>query len=106
MLAMAALVVLLFLAIFSEYPVDENPSAKITEQSDGFRQWPASVYFCGLSLLVYLLGLVTIYSWVPNYAQSVLGLEQSEAGNLVARLFSGMFFGQLVMFVLVLRIPV
>lgn len=106
LLAIAALIVLLVLAVFSEYPLDENRSLETIEQADGFRQWPAAVYFCGFSLLVYLLGLVTIYSWVPNYAQSILGLEQSAAGNLVASLFSGMFFGQLVMFVLVLRLPV
>ena len=110
LLAIAALLVLILMAVFSDYPVENESSAQaetqIENQTDGFRQWPASVYICGISLLAYLLGLVTIYSWVPNYAQSVLALEQAEAGNLVARLFSGMFIGQLVMFLLVLRLPV
>lgn len=104
LLAMGAIAVLLGLALLSRYPeqvqVAGEPDAN-TKQS-----WPLSVYLCGFTLLVYLLGLVTIYSWVPNYAQNSLAMDQGVAGNLVSRLFSGMFFGQLIMFLLVIWLPV
>lgn len=104
LLAIAAVTTLIVLALFSSYP--EYSEKDVSQNGKTIEKWPLSVYLCGLTLLVYLLGLVTLYSWVPNYAQNVLGMEQSAAGNLVSRMFSGMFFGQLVMFVLVLKLPV
>ena len=102
LVAMAALIFLLVLGLSSTYP----EKADVDDYDDSLRSWPPAVYVCGLSLLVYLVGVVTIYSWVPNYTQQTLGIDASEAGNLVGRFFSGMFFGQLAMFVLVLRLPI
>ncbi len=102
LVAMAALIILLVLGLSSTYPAKTD----VDDSDDSLRSWPPAVYVCGLSLLVYLVGVVTIYSWVPNYAQQALGIEAGEAGNLVGRFFSGMFFGQLAMFVLVLRLPI
>ncbi|MEM7357990.1 MAG: MFS transporter TsgA [Pseudomonadota bacterium] len=113
LLALAALAILILLAVFSTFP--ESPATDSSAEREDVSvpaqstesiipRWPSAVYVCGLSLLVYLLGLVTIYSWIPNYAQSVLSIPQDQAGNLVGRLFSGMFFGQLIMFVLVMRL--
>lgn len=104
LLAIAAIAVLILLAQLSQYP--EQTSAPQDSQDETNARWPISVYLCGFTLLVYLLGLVTIYSWVPNYAQNVLTMDQAAAGNLVSRMFSGMFIGQLVMFLLVLWLPV
>lgn len=116
LLALAALLILIMLAVVSSFPESDKPSTQSTDDAMEasiadtqatnklIPRWPAAVYVCGLSLLVYLLGLVTIYSWVPNYAQAVLSIPQEQAGNLVGRLFSGMFFGQLIMFLLVLKI--
>ena len=101
-LAMGALLLLLALAASSDYPQKSQEE----KSNDSLLGWPPAVYVCGLSLLVYLLGVVTLYSWVPNYAQQVLGLAPDDAGNLVSRFFSGMFFGQLIMFVAVLKLPV
>jgi fucose permease len=107
LLALSATALLILLAAFSDYPARQGLDAERAENTDESAQrWPLSVYLCGLCLLVYLLGLVTIYSWVPNYAQTNLGMDQASAGNLVGRMFSGMFFGQLAMFVLVLKLPV
>ena len=106
LLALGAIALLLVLAFLSDYPEHKDPSEAGVSARTASKPWPLSVYLCGLSLLLYLLGLVTIYSWVPNYAQASLGFSQADAGNLVSRLFSGMFFGQLIMFVLVLKLPI
>ena len=68
------------------------------------RAWPLRVHQIGFAIFVYLIGFVTIYSWVPNYAQDVLGVDVASSGTLVGRLFLGMFIGQLIMFFLVLRV--
>ena len=101
-MAMGALLLLLILATVSSYPQKSQDE----KSSDSLLSWPPAVYVCGLSLLVYLLGVVTLYSWVPNYAQQILGLAPDDAGNLVSDFFGGMFFGQLIMFVAVLKLPV
>lgn len=102
LLAIGGLFILLALALPSTYP--EKPPQIIGE--DRIRDWPASVFVCGFALLLYLLAVVTVYSWVPNYAETALGMDSSSAGNLIGQFFSGMFFGQLAMFVIVLRAPV
>ena len=67
------------------------------------QRWPVSVHVIGLSMLVYLVGFVTIYSWVPNYAQHALGLSVEASSEVVSRMFLSMFIGQLIMFFLVLK---
>ena len=56
-------------------------------------------------MLVYLIGFVSIYSWVPNYAQETFGASVESSGIVVSRFFLGMIIGQLVMFFLVLKFP-
>lgn len=102
LIALGALLLLLALASTSRYPTKSQEIDSV----DSIFSWHPAVYVCGLSLLVYLVGVVTIYSWVPNYAQQALGYQADVAGNLVSRFFSGMFFGQLAMFVLVLKLPI
>ena len=65
--------------------------------------WPPGVHLIGLAMLIYLVGFVSIYSWVPNYAQQSLGAGVETSSEIVSRMFLGMFIGQLVMFFLVLR---
>lgn len=101
-LGVLAVALLLLLALLSTYPA-RNVSVY---QGDDNLKWPLSVYSCGAALLFYLLGMVVIYSWVPSYAQTVLGFNSEDAGNLVFQLFSGMFVGQLVLFLLVLFLPI
>lgn len=102
MLAFSAIALLLLMALVSTYPTREAPVANVESNS----KWPLSVFVCGAALLFYLLGLVVIYSWVPNYAQTILGFSADSAGALVGRFFGGMFLGQLAMFVFVLFLPV
>ena len=67
--------------------------------------WPVSVHLVGVAMLVYLIGFVSIYSWVPNYAQETFGVSVESSGIVVSRFFLGMIIGQLVMFFLVLKFP-
>ena len=90
------------IAIVSHYP-DTERSAASRETSAVGQRWPISVHVIGLSMLVYLVGFVTIYSWVPNYAQHALGLSVEASSEVVSRMFLGMFIGQLIMFFLVLK---
>lgn len=101
-LAIAAIFLLTLIALLSTYPAREREVAHDVI----LPKWPLAVYICGAALLFYLLGLVIIYSWIPNYAQIELGMDAAAAGSLVGGFFSGMFFGQLAMFLLVLIVPV
>ena len=101
-LAAGASVIGVASALLSRYPrVDRTKRANGAGPSA--RLWPLPLYLIGVAIIAYLIGFGTIYSWVPNYAQSVFSSDPATAGELVSRLFLGMFIGQLVMFVLVLR---
>ena len=91
------------IALFSRYPATERAAATGFADAVNAGNWPMSVHAVGFSMLLYLVGFVTIYSWVPNYAQSALAATVDESGTVVSRLFLGMFIGQLVMFFLVLK---
>jgi TsgA-like MFS transporter len=93
------------IALLSRYPITGKLVSEPAEEK-GSTQWPASVHVVGFSMLIYLVGFVTIYSWVPNYAQHSLGLSVEASSEVVSRLFLGMFIGQLIMFFLVLKFPV
>jgi fucose permease len=102
LLATLASVVIVGLALSSKYPdtkVDAEKSTLATEN------WPISVHLVGVAMLVYLIGFVSIYSWVPNYAQEAFGASVESSGIVVSRFFLGMIIGQLVMFFLVLKFP-
>ena len=92
------------IAVVSRYPVTGKLVSELAEEKAG-TYWPASVHVIGLSMLIYLVGFVTIYSWVPNYAQHTLGLSVEASSEVVSRMFLGMFIGQLIMFFLVLKFP-
>jgi len=92
------------IALSARYPLTRSQTtAQGTQSAREWSRWPASVHTIGLAMLVYLVGFVTIYSWVPNYAQQYLAVDAETASEVVSRLFLGMFVGQLVMFVLVLK---
>ena len=104
LLAFVAAFGIVLIALFSRYPdaANDTPAIEATS-STAARRWPNSVHVVGLSMMVYLVGFVTIYSWVPNYSQSYLSLSAEASSQVVSRLFLGMFVGQLVMFFLVLK---
>lgn len=100
LLAFAACVTIAVIAASGAYPATRSPGPRKAAASSG---WPLGVHLIGLGILIYLAGFVGIYSWVPNYAQETLGMTAEASSRIVSRLFLGMFVGQIVMFVLVLR---
>jgi fucose permease len=102
LLATLASVVIAGLALSSKYPDTKVDAEKSTLANEN---WPISVHLVGVAMLVYLIGFVSIYSWVPNYAQETFGASVESSGIVVSRFFLGMIIGQLVMFFLVLKFP-
>lgn len=103
--AVAALVALAIagIAYFTKYP----PEMTAPKSAEGnTERWPPAVFFVGAALFVYLVSFVFVYSWAPAYAASEFGVAAGAAGGLVSRFFLGLFFGQLVMFFLALRVDV
>ena len=100
LLAFGVCVAIAAIALTSRYP-DTRP--RIQEKTAAEGRWPIGVHLIGLAMLVYLVGFVSVYSWVPNYAQDALGMSAEASSQVVSRLFVGMFLGQIVMFFLVLR---
>ncbi|MBL4838890.1 MAG: MFS transporter, partial [Kordiimonadaceae bacterium] len=101
--AVACLIIAL-LTMVSRYPSLEVPRKQTS--TTGPVRWPLGVFFVAAALTVYVTGLTSIYSWVPTYATTSFGALPAEAGALVGQMFTGMFFGQLAMFFLALRVNV
>ena len=92
------------LALTSRYPATIERAKDDTSKNEN-AEWPLSVHLVGAAMLIYLVGVTSINSWIPNYSQDRMGLDIATAGLLVSRLFFGMFIGQLITFFLVLRLP-
>ncbi len=100
LLALGVCVAIAAIALSSRYPDTRPP---IEEESVAEGRWPLGIHLIGLAMLVYLVGFVSLYSWVPNYAQDALGMSAEASSQVVSRFFLGMFLGQIIMFFLVLR---
>ena len=102
LLAFAVSLLIAVIAVSAKYPATR---IRDTEPGDQYAIWdlPAGVHIIGLAMLVYLVGFVSIYSWVPNYAQASMGLSSEASSEIVSRFFLGLFIGQLIMFFLVLK---
>jgi TsgA-like MFS transporter len=102
LLAFAVSLLIAVIAISAKYPATRIQD---TEPGDQYAIWdlPVGVHIIGLAMLIYLVGFVSIYSWVPNYAQASMALSAEASSEIVSRFFLGLFLGQLVMFFLVLK---
>ena len=103
LLAFLVALVITLIAWFSSFP---STSRRESRQLDGGagKYWPMEIFLLGAAILIYLMGFVTIYSWIPNFTQARFSLDADMAGGLVSRLFLGMFIGQLIMFCLALKL--
>ena len=63
-------------------------------------EWTPGVLLTGAALLVYLIGFIIIYSWIPPYAADRFGVSADAGGALVSRFFLGLFIGQVSAFFL------
>jgi TsgA-like MFS transporter len=79
------------------------------EDAIGRRQqsaWPAGVWMCLGALFLYTLGQWCFLLWLPNYAETELGVTREHAGRLVSQFWTGMFAAQLFVAWWVLRVGV
>ncbi len=104
LLALVVTALIGVIAITGRYPV-AGGAERDGASGPGDREWPLGVHLVGLAMLIYLVGFVSIYSWIPNYAQATYSVSVEQSSEIVSRFFLGMFIGQLIMFVLVLRLP-
>ncbi len=102
LLAFVVTLVIGLIALTGRYPATRADAVEHDDAGSDWN-WPAGVHLIGLAMLIYLVGFVSIYSWVPNYAQQSLGAGVEASSEIVSRMFLGMFLGQLIMFFLVLR---
>lgn len=101
LLAFSVSLLVVLVAAFSNYPATGKRDAPRATAAAG--PWPLETYLLAGAIVAYLTGIVTLYSWMPNYAREQFDLGPDLASRLVSRLFLGMFIGQLIMFGLALR---
>lgn len=104
LLAFVVSICIALIALTAHYPATRKQDVERIQHTDK-EAWPLGVHAVGLAMLIYLVGFVTIYTWVPNYAQEALQLSVDASSEVVARFFLGLFVGQLIVFFLVFRLP-
>ena len=101
-LAFVVSLLVALIALSADYP-DPTKSEEKEKNKNQKERWPFGFFLIGGALLIYLVGFVSIYSWIPNYTQSQFGIDAEMSSTLVSRFFTGLFIGQLIMFWLVLN---
>ena len=101
--AVIVTVIIFALALVTKYPPEMKAPADPHNQNAA---WTPAVFLIGAALFVYLVSFVFVYSWAPAHASAAFSVSPEASGLLISRFFLGLFFGQLVMFFLALRIDV
>jgi TsgA-like MFS transporter len=81
------------LSLLSKFP-EYKPEVSV-EQTQQSSVWPISVWLCIGGLFLYTLGQYSLLWWLPNYAETALGVEPGKAGEMVGQFWSGMFVAQI-----------
>ncbi len=87
-----AIVGIALISSFPEYSkeADEDAPLEVVRSV-----WPLSLWLCIGGLFLYTLGQYSLLWWLPNYAETSLGVPAGQAGEMVGQFWSGMFFAQL-----------
>ncbi len=93
--------VIILLSALSSYP-----DATTSTVEESLEPWTLPVWLCIGALFLYTLGQWSILLWLPNYAQTALGMAEDAAGNLVAMFWMGLFAGQLIVAWVVIKFGV
>jgi len=94
--------VLLGLSSVSRFP----PSAREAGHVAGSNRWPVSAWLCGIGLMFYLFGQVTMLIWLPTDATMRLAADSGQGATLISRYWSGMAAGQLLLVAALRSVPV
>lgn len=93
---------IVFLAMLSTLPeTDADRPIGSAENS-----WPANVWICAAALFLYTLGQWSLLLWLPNYAETQLGVSRDQSGQLVSLFWTGLFASQLFVAWWVMKIGV
>jgi len=95
-------VAIVLLSLFSRFP-DTRSDVKYVEARE---PWPVSVWLCIFALFLYTLGQYSMLWWLPNYAETQLGVPREQAGQLVSQFWTGMFVAQIFVAWWVLKVGV
>ena len=99
-----AVVLSIFVAAFwLEFP--ENVRSEDPEDAGlSVRAWPRTIWFLAAALFCYTFGQSSFLIWLPSFAQTSIGLSAAESGHLVGQYWLGMFIGQILTVVIVVRL--
>lgn len=102
------LILAVVLAIFVSAFWLEFPENVRSEDSEGaglsVRAWPRTIWFLAAALFCYTFGQSSFLIWLPSFAQAEMGLSAADSGNLIGQYWLGMFIGQILTVVIVVRL--
>jgi len=68
--------------------------------------WPIGAWLCIGALFIYTLSQFSLLLWLPNFAETKLGVPPEDAGLLISRFWTGMLVSQIFVAWWVLKIGV
>lgn len=102
-LILAVVLVIFVTAFWLEFP--ENVRSEDSEDAGlSVRAWPRTIWFLAAALFCYTFGQSSFLIWLPSFAQTSIGLSAAEGGHLVGQYWLGMFIGQILTVVIVVRL--
>jgi MFS transporter, TsgA protein len=102
-LILAVVLVIFVAAFWLEFP--ENVRSEDPEDAGlSVRAWPRTIWFLAAALFCYTFGQSSFLIWLPSFAQISIGLSAAESGHLVGQYWLGMFIGQILTVVIVVRL--
>ncbi len=102
-LILAVVLVIFVAAFWLEFP--ENVRSEDPEDAGlSVRAWPRTIWFLAAALFCYTFGQSSFLIWLPSFAQTSIGLSAAEGGHLVGQYWLGMFIGQILTVVIVVRL--
>jgi len=81
--------IIIVLAATSTFPATQT--SEITSANKPAARWPMTVWLCVGALILYTLGQYSILLWIPNYAETALGVSRAQSGQIVSQFWIGMF---------------
>ena len=102
-LILAVVLVIFVAAFWLEFP--ENVRSEDPEDAGlSVRAWSRTIWFLAAALFCYTFGQSSFLIWLPSFAQISIGLSAAESGHLVGQYWLGMFIGQILTVVIVVRL--
>lgn len=102
-LILAVVLVIFVAAFWLEFP--ENVRSEDPEDAGlSVRAWSRTIWFLAAALFCYTFGQSSFLIWLPSFAQTSIGLSAAEGGHLVGQYWLGMFIGQILTVVIVVRL--